>query len=128
MVHGLHRGQTGFVPGMGITVNQMRMVQRVKEITIDKKHCYGLFIDFSSAYNTILHTKLYQRLEKALTIEEIQLIKAIYSRTNIKLGNHSFNPNIGVARGQLSPLFSLTYTLKTYTTHWKRKLIYLIKT
>jgi len=117
MVQGLHRGQTGFVPGMGITVNQMRMVQRVKEITIDKKHCYGLFIDFSSAYNTILHTKLYQRLEKALTTEEIQLIKAIYSRTNIKLGNHSFNPNIGVAQGSIiSPFLFNIYSEDLYHT------------
>ena len=54
MVEKLHRGQTGFVPGMGITINQMRLVQRVKEITNSKRHCFGLFIDFSSAYNTIL--------------------------------------------------------------------------
>ena len=48
MVERLHRGQTGFVPGMGITVNQMRLVQRVKEITNTKRHCFGLCVDFSS--------------------------------------------------------------------------------
>jgi len=58
MIDKLHRGQTGFVPRVGITVNQMRMVQRVKEITNTKKYYFGLFIDFSSAYNTMLHSKL----------------------------------------------------------------------
>ena len=65
MVEKLHRGQTGFVPDMGITINQMRLVQRVKEIANSKKHCFEPFIDSSSADNTILHTKLFERLEKA---------------------------------------------------------------
>ena len=73
---------------MGITVNQMRLVQRVKEITNTKRHCFGLLIGFSSAYNTILHTKLFKRLEKVISKDEIQLIKAMYSRTKIRLGNH----------------------------------------
>ena len=117
MVEKLHRGQTGFVPGMGITINQMRLVQRVKEITNSKRHCFGLFIDFSSAYNTILHTKLFERLEKTLPKEEIQLIKAIYSRTKIRLGTHSFTPNIGVAQGSIiSPFLFNIYTEDLYET------------
>jgi len=115
MVEKLHRGQTGFVPGMGITVNQMRMVQRVKEITNTKRHCFGLFIDFSSAYNTILHSKLFERLKKVINEDEIQLIKAIYSRTKIKLGTHSFTPNIGVAQGSIiSPFLFNIYTEDLY--------------
>lgn len=43
-------------------VNQMRLVQRVMERKGQGKDAYGVFIDFSSAYNTILHTKLYERL------------------------------------------------------------------
>ena len=117
MVKKLHRGQTGFVPGMGITVNQMRLVQRVKDITNTKRHCFGLFIDFSSAYNTILHTKLFERLEKAISKDEIQLIKAIYSRTKIRLGNHSFTPNIGVAQGSIiSPFLFNIYSEDLYHT------------
>ena len=115
MVEKLHRGQTGFVPGMGITVNQMRLVQRVKEIANTKRHCFGLFIEFSSAYNTILHTKLFERLEKALHKDEIQLIKAIYSRSKIRLGTHSFTPNIGVAQGSIiSPFLFNIYTEDLY--------------
>jgi len=42
----LHRGQTGFVPGMGITVNQMRLVERVTERFAHNRPTYGLFLDF----------------------------------------------------------------------------------
>ena len=117
MIEKLHRGQTGFVPGQGISVNQMRLVQRVGEITSKKKHCYGLFVDFSTAYNTLLHTTLFERLEKVLKEEDIQLIRAIYSRTRIKLGNHSFSPNIGVAQGSgISPFLFNIYAEDLYYT------------
>src|SRR5438046_444996 len=69
----LHRGQTSFVPGMGIMVNQMRVIERVNKKTLNGRKQYGLFIDFANAYNTILHTKLFGRLEGILTKEEIQL-------------------------------------------------------
>lgn len=113
----LHRGQTGFVPGMGISVNQMRMVQRIKEITGQKKHCYGLFVDCSNAYNTIYHTKLFERLQKVLPKEEIELIRGIYSKTKIKLGQYSFTPNIGVAQGSIiSPFLFNIYSEDLYYT------------
>ena len=101
MVDKLHRGQTGFVPGMGISVNQMRLIERVTERTCTGMKVYGLFIDFSNAYNTILHTKLYERLQGILTEDEIQLIKALYSRQKLTFGSHSFTPNVGVAQGSL---------------------------
>jgi len=95
----------------------MRLVQHVKEIINSKRHCFGLFIDFSSAYNTKLYTKLFERLEKALPKEEIQLIKAIYSRTNLCLGTHSFTLNIGVAQGLIiSPFQFNIYTEDLYDT------------
>jgi len=101
LIEKLHPGQTGFVSGLGISVNQMRIIQQINQSTSNKRHCYGLFLDFSSAYNTLLHSKLYSKLEKVLSQDEISLLKALYSRNNIKLGRHSFVPNIGVAQGSI---------------------------
>ena len=95
--------QTGFVPNCGISLNQYRIVDRVTMRTNSwhaKKHVFALFIDFSSAYNTVLHLKLYEK--QVLHNEEIELIKAIYSRFRIKLGGSEFTPNIGVAQGSVS--------------------------
>lgn len=117
MANRMHRGQTGFVAGQGITVNQMRLVERVTEKISSGKKAYGIFIDFSNAYNTILHTKLYERLQGILNQDEIQLIKAIYSRLKIKIGSQSFTPNIGVAQGSLiSPGLFNIYAEDLYKT------------
>ncbi len=62
----LHPSQTGFVPSNGIFVNLFRTIARIKLRTMKKKKCYGLFINFSSAYNTINHKKLFERLNPNL--------------------------------------------------------------
>ena len=92
----LHRGQTGFVPGMGITVNQMRLVEKVSERFAHNRSTYDLFLDFSNAYNTILHNKLFQRLETVFTKDEIKL-QTIYSRIEVTLDQEKFTPKTGVA-------------------------------
>ena len=109
LIENLNPGQTGFIAGLGISVSQFRLMQQVGRITDMNKHCYAIFVDFSSAYNTILHSRLYKRLEKVLKTDEVELLKAIYSRCKIKLGDESFAPNIGVAQGSvISPsLFNI---------------------
>ena len=107
MTKKLTSSQTGFIRCNGITVNQQRLIERIRLRTMlppgQRKHVYGIFVDYSNAYNTVLHSKLFERLERALNPEDIQLIKVIYSRNIIKLGESSFKPNIGLAQGSVIP-------------------------
>ena len=48
-----------------------------------------------------LHSKLFERLQGVLEKEEVDFLKALYSRNIIKLGKHSFKPKIGVAQGSI---------------------------
>ena len=103
MINKLHISQTGFVPGMDISVNLCRLLTSLSEYREKGVRSFLLFLDFSSAYNTVLHDKLFHLLEKknVLTVNEIQLLKAIYSRVTIELGDERFQPNVGVAQGSL---------------------------
>jgi len=121
MTEKLHISQVGFVANTGITMNQQRLVDRIKLRTSRGQHLYGLFIDFSSAFNTILHSKLFQRLERILDKGDVDLIKAIYSRTRIKLGEESFTPNVGVAQGSILSPHSLISTAKSSTCKSNQK-------
>ena len=105
--------QTGFVTGLGITVNIVRAIKQIKLRTDAKKECYGLFIDLKSAYNTIYHTKLFKLLENIYDHEEIMFLKAMWARTKLKLGNIELTPNVGVPQGSLlSPsLFNIYFEI-----------------
>ena len=95
---------------MDIYVNIWRAITRITELRNKKMHTYCLFLDFSSAYNTVPHNLLYDKLKSILNAKEIQLIQAIYSRTTICLGKDSFQPNIGVAQGSvISPVLFNIY-------------------
>jgi len=107
----LHPSQTGFVEGCGTMVNIVRLIQRVKSRAAKGIHCYAVFIDFKSAFNTIKHSTLFNRLNGILNIEEIQLLQAIYSRLILCIGKEKISPNLGVAQDSvLSPLQFNIYT------------------
>ncbi len=97
----LHPGQVGFVPGNGIFVNICRAIDRIQARTKFQRTCYGIFIDFSSAYNTINHQILFQKLNQILGETRTQMIQALYSRVKIKLGEETLKPNQGVAQGSI---------------------------
>ena len=100
----LERTQTGFVPGMGTEVNIVRLLNKLKEKR--QQRPIVLFIDFSNAYNTIFHKKLFQTLrdKKILTEDEIQFLEGLYSRINIRIGIEKFRPTRGVMQGSpISP-------------------------
>ena len=52
----LDRSQTGFIQKMGIQVNLVRALERITLRTKRNQCVYGLFIDFSNAYNSIPHS------------------------------------------------------------------------
>ena len=97
----LHRSQTGFVPGLDIYVNLHRAVQRIQKRTEAGNPAFCLFLDFKSAYNTIPHEDLFKKLRGACSEDEIQLIRAIYSRLTIVLGKERMKSNVGVAQGSM---------------------------
>jgi hypothetical protein len=103
--------QTGFIPTMGTQVNLRRAINRIKLRTDQKHHIYGLFVDFSNAYNTVPHHLLFQKLRaKAILAEdEVSFIEQLYARYVVKSGNMSLKSNKGVAQGSvISPaLFNI---------------------
>ncbi len=105
------RAQTGFVGKMGTFVNLWRAIDRIQVRTHANKPCYGLFIDFSNAYNMIPHNLLFAKLRRKniLSENEIQFLEQIYSRIRIRIGKHVIRPNRGVAQGSvISPaLFNI---------------------
>ena len=75
LINSLERPQIGFIAGMDVSVNIQRALNRIKLRTRNGKRAYCLFLDFKSAYNTIPHCKLFEKLQNILSKNEIQLIK-----------------------------------------------------
>ena len=105
----LHPSQTGFVSDCSIFLNITRVIDRIRFYFAHGTHVYGVFVDFSNAYNTILHSQLFERLRGILRQEEIEFLRSMYSKFTIHAGKHCMKPNIGVAQGSiLSPaLFNI---------------------
>jgi len=94
---------------MDIYANVWRALKRINELRERNLYVYCLFLDFKSAFNTVPHNLLYDKLENVLDIEEINLLKALCSRLKITLRKESFLPNVGVPQGSvISPsLFNI---------------------
>ena len=99
----LDRSQTGFVPGLGTQVNITRALDRITLRTKRNQPVYGLFIDFSNAYNTVPHSRLFEKLRAKAVLEakEIDFIEQLYARYRIKLGGSRLRCNKGVAQGSV---------------------------
>lgn len=97
------RENTNFCRGELYT-DIVRAAQRIKLRTNSNIHIFGVFIDFSNAYNNVKHDLLFAKLAKVLNEKEILFIKALYSRNIIRAGKECFTPNKGVPQGSsLSP-------------------------
>ena len=99
----LDRSQVGFVRKLGIQVNLARALQRITLRTNQKKNVYGLFIDFSHAYNSVPHTLLFKKLrtKNVLTEDETCYLEQLYARYTIRLGKSKLRSNKGVAQGSI---------------------------
>ena len=58
---------------MGIQVNLVRALERIKLRTDQQKSAFGLFIDFSNAYNSIPHCLLFKKLRAKRVLEEEEI-------------------------------------------------------
>jgi len=104
MLEKLHPSQTGFVPYCGVFVNIVRAVDRINAYFNQERHVYGVFVDFSNAYNTLRHKLLFERLRGILSSEEVLYLEALYSKLSIHAGKYFMRPNIGVAQGSIISL------------------------
>ena len=95
--------QTGFVPYTGTQVNIQRALERITKRTKANRWVYGLFIDFSNAYNSIPHSLLFQKLrtKQILDDDEICFLERLYARYTIRIGSETVKVNRGVAQGSL---------------------------
>lgn len=107
----LDSAQTGFVDNMGIHVNIHRALTQLTARFRRKECCFGLFVDFANAYNSIPHSKLFEKLEhkNILSCDELKFLKCLYARYRIRVGKIILRSNKGVAQGSiLSPaLFNI---------------------
>jgi len=102
----LDRSQVGFVKNMGVQINLTRVLERITLRTRQKVIVFGLFVDFSNAYNSVPHSLLFSKLrqKRILTEDEVCFIEQLYARYRIKLGSRLLKTNKGVAQGSvLSP-------------------------
>jgi len=103
LTYRLDRSQTGFVKNLGIQVNLTRALERITIRTKVGRPVYGVFIDFSNAYNSVPHTALFKKLrEKNILLEEeICYLEQLYARYRIKIGKNKIKSNKGVAQGSM---------------------------
>jgi len=119
------KSQTGFVPSMGIQVNIERAIRRITMRTegTRKRNVYGVFIDFSNAFNTIPHSLLFKKLREknVMDADEIKYLEQLYNRYYIKIGDQKFRANCGVAQGSIISPFLFNIYLEDLATKLKEE-------
>lgn len=83
----LDSNQTGFVRGMGTSVNLRLLIERLRSSKKKNGICC-LFIDYKSAYNTVRRDLLYRTLvkKKILTQDEASFLKGLHDCLYFRVG------------------------------------------
>ena len=87
MVEHLDPNQTGFVAGMGTSVNILLLTERLRNTRRRAGECC-VFIDYKSAYNTVNRQRLYGILKakNILLPEEVDFLEGIHEALYFKCG------------------------------------------
>jgi len=93
----MDKRQNGFVKGTGTSPNIHLLINKIKDSKKSDGMC-TIFIDFKSAYNTVLREKLYEALENKniLTKNEVQFLRALHSKLHFKVQDKTFYFENGV--------------------------------
>jgi Reverse transcriptase (RNA-dependent DNA polymerase) len=88
---------------MGVHVNLDRALNRITDRTNNKRTCYGLFIDFQNAYNSVPLTLLFKKLREKQIFDqdEVNYMEQLYARYRIRIGDNIFAYNKGLAQGSI---------------------------
>ena len=96
MIENLDSNQTGFVPNMGTHVNIDLLIKEIRSKA--KEDLCVIFIDFRSAYNTIIRDILYKRIldKNILERDEVFFLKYIHDLVYFKIGKKRYKLAYGV--------------------------------
>ncbi len=106
MINRMNASQTGFVRNCGTHVNIVRILKQCLARKQQKKRGPKgaiLFIDFKSAYNNVNIEQLFTILrdKQILEHDEIEFLRALYSKTYISTGSERINIFKGVMQGSI---------------------------
>ena len=95
--------QLGFVKWQETKGNLLKLSYNyhIKFKSSKKNKRFLLYLDLSSAYDWVIWSKLYETLEKKkiLNQSEINLLKAIHNNIQIKIGEETTCPMLGLPQG-----------------------------
>jgi ribonuclease HI len=101
--HILSSTQEGFRVKKSTHRQIMNLIQAIEDSALTKKNLYVMYVDFSSAFNTIDHDKLLQIMyDLGFPCDAIDTVKHIYTDTTTQISTHKgLSNHIHVDRGTL---------------------------
>ncbi len=106
--------QFGFIPMANVDLCKIKAVKQIKSRLENKEKCYGVFLDFSSAYDRVDRGILYELVQKhkVLRADSLQLLKFIHARLNVVIGQSTAKMTSGIPQGLMSsPALFDVYTI-----------------